>query len=366
MDGQSHYDLLPVTSGQSVAKRLLAAFMTLIMIFCIGTLLIFAGEAAASAETEGYNIVYQSPYPMKILRNSDRSAETESAYCINRSVALSGGEAGTIVPLTKTTGAGSDDFATYAGNGSGFLRIYDASGTAEERTASDTYRHVLTVLMNGYPEDRSGLLEGLAAYKGRTRNGHDVYEFDSSLVTQAALWHFTDAGTSENGVYRNYTLQEHVDLIYEGFWDSVTPPERELMQELYDRLIAEDSTGLAVSGGEWTAELDLYRNDTEPDPVHGRWQNLAAVRTFATPDEPAGPVEPETPEIEEPVLQQEETPVIEETSAPQEEKLPEKQVAESYEPPTTSDQSGIPLYMGLFAAAGAVLAAMTAVRLRKR
>ncbi|MGI6046173.1 MAG: Cna B-type domain-containing protein [Eggerthellaceae bacterium] len=219
-----------------------------------------------------YYYKYMDTYPLKVYKTADNSIDTPAAYCINRSIAIANNattSSGDYVYFDKISSANANDVYSYAGDGNSFYKLTDGSTTRVERTADDVYKHVEWVLLNGYNINGSSLQGSLSDY-------------NFSLVTQAAIWHFTDPGyRASNGAYYNYTLAQHIDhMQYSGYWNRLRyyyPATANRMQEVYNKLIDEDGTDLVKPSATTTATVNLYHNNTSTTANHSRWQNLISA-----------------------------------------------------------------------------------------
>lgn len=192
--------------------------------------------------------------PLPAITVTDDSGNSQVVYCYNYLNTTPRGEQFSGTEKYTEYGEAEGSIAMLWKNAANRLTS-DSYGTISD--ATEFARRIMSVTTRGYPNNTtinennpSDLLAGLDANQQR-------------MVTQLAVWHYTDGGLAYSKTQTYASLVEPTAGNYYGFNDA--------MIEAYKKLI--DPTGYTLQVNE---ALELF----QPDPTLVRYQNLLGTSTI--------------------------------------------------------------------------------------
>ncbi|KAB8301978.1 Spy0128 family protein [Bifidobacterium apri] len=192
--------------------------------------------------------------PLPAITVTDDSGKSQVVYCYNYLNTTPRGEQFSGAEKYTEYGEAEGSIAMLWKNAANRLTS-DSYGTISD--ATEFARRIMSVTTRGYPNNTtinennpSNLLAGLDANQQR-------------MVTQLAVWHYTDGGLAYSKTQTYASLVEPTAGNYYGFNDA--------MIEAYKKLI--DPTGYTLQVNE---ALELF----QPDPKLRRYQNLLGSSTI--------------------------------------------------------------------------------------
>jgi TQXA domain-containing protein len=207
---------------------------------------------------DSYNSAYYSSYYGRYI-DADNSTGLTVAYCFNAHLTMPDNTLdGYHYSETYGGNVAASESASYGGGYTLYQKLssvsastFAAAATGEVVTANELYQHVLSIALNGYPNNLSGF--------NTDENGNQILADEAfRALTQLAIWHYTDndAGTL-----------------------SMTDAERKIYNELINSVVTDAQlSALGISG-----YVNLYQLVECTGESSTGYQNLLAVSTISSP-----------------------------------------------------------------------------------